>query len=66
MHRREGGGWGRCANKYESVHWKQLTKVLCTATEGTFSLQAKIQGDDKSQDEHCDEEEKFDEPLLYY
>ena len=56
-----GGGGGRWyANKYEVVHRKQLTKVLCTATEETFSLPAKIQGEDKSQDENCDENEKFD------
>ena len=47
------------------MHWSQLTKVLCIATEGTFSLQAKIQGDDKSQDENCDENEKFDEHFFY-
>ena len=37
--------------------WKQLTKVLCTATEGTFSFPAKIQGEDRSQDETFDEDE---------
>ena len=45
--------------------WKQLTKVLlCTATEETFSSPAKIQGDDKSQDETFDENDKFDELFL--
>ena len=44
--------------------WKQLTKVLCAATEETFSSPAKIQGDDKSQDETFDENDKFDELFL--